>query len=353
MRSDVPAPDDVYGWSVRVDSWLGSRELAVGVPLLDGSLTWAAGSDTLEESDITVPPATDEQDWWPRQDADHPLARYGQRLQYTLLAETGRGPVEIALARHQVHDWNRSANGAIAVQCESTMAAIAADELTGPSATVVGTPLTAAAMLLLPSGEDVVFSLQLVNRSAAARAWGESRVEGLREIAASWPALLRLDPWGRVSFGAPLPEVPRPVLSFTDGQAGVLVSVEGIQDTRDGVFNTVVAEGENSDGLRFRRVQEVLDGPLAPARYGRVVRRITSDLIDSDAAAMDAARAGLAESVALASTWRISCPPDWRVEVDDPVAVTYAGETVWGWVTGVVAPVVAGDLMRIDVGVVR
>jgi hypothetical protein len=257
----------------------------------------------------------------------------------------------VTLARHQIHDWQRRPTGAIGVTCESTMAALTADEFTVPTVTGAGTPLSSAAMQLA-GGADVVFAPGLPGRVLPGRVWGESRVEGLREVGTAWPARLRLDPWGRVAYLPPLAAVPVPVLSFTDGEGGTVVSADGIEDSREGVANVVVAEGE-ADGVAFRASQQVTSGPLVPSRYGRVVKRIKSDLIDSQATAVDVARAALSESVVRAQTWRVTCPPDWRVEQDDPVEVTHAGQTVWGWVTGVVMPVVAGDPMTFTVGVVQ
>jgi hypothetical protein len=96
-----------------------------------------------------------------------------------------------------------------------------------------------------------------------------------------------------------------------------------------------------------------MDGPMAPARYGSVVSRVESELIVSQSLAMAVARAALTKARVRATTWTVTTVPDWRVEVDDPVSITRAGETRLGYVTGIDAPVTPGDLMRIQIGVLE
>lgn len=348
---DVPAPDDVLSWHVRVESLLGDRPLDGDIPVMGGSLAWATAAPVLEESTLRVP--DEDGRWWPRTDPDHPLARFGQRLQYVLELTPAEGPaVQVPLARHRVHEWDVTDDGVVNVAARSTLAALAEDELAWPVSSAPG-PITTAVASVLPTWCQWRVTHDLPVPVVPGTTFGESRTEALGVIAESWPARVRLDEWGRVVFRAPLPDLPDPVLELTDGEGGTVVRTGGLGDTRDGQANTVVAEGKDPEtDVEFRHVAQVTQGPLAPARYGVVVERVGGDLVTSQGSAVDVARAALAESVRRAVVWQVHTPPDWRVQVDDPVRVTVRGESRLGFVVGVQMPLVPGGLSRVDVGVV-
>jgi len=183
-------------------------------------------------------------------------------------------------------------------------------------------------------------------------AWSDSRLAALQEIADAWPALLRTDEWGQVAFRAPLPALPSPVLTLTDGERGTVVGV-GRSDTRDGAFNQVVARSSASGVEDVQAVASQVTGPMAVAGdYGPVTRIWSSPLITTRTQAQRSAQTMLASSLLPATSVPVTCAPDPRIDLDDAVEVWRDGERFWGWVTGYDLPLTVSDgEMRIDLGV--
>ena len=386
------APDEVLAgactWQARVTSWLGGRMLAETVPVASGRITGDVGDDIIESLSMTVPrfaapaPGADVFDWRPST-TDHPLARYGQTLDVTIVVSsviTGQ-TWETRRGRFQIRDWNDDDAGTITVKGESLLARPRDDKLkvlSSPTGT-----FASEARRLLPAGMGAAFDPALADRSVpASMSWAKDRLKNLQEIATAWPALLRIDPWGQVLFRAPLPAVPVPVLTLRDGRGGTLISAPR-SDTRSGVYNEVIASTASSDAPDVQGVAAVTAGPMNvnDNNYGVVTKEWSSSLLENKQQAEAAASTILANSTrpALAIPARIA--PDPRIELDDAVAVlrgarghmqvvpaagdvpehrVWVTESVeetadvdkqWGWVTAYDIPltVTDGD-MRVDVG---
>ena len=386
------APDEVLAgactWEARVTSWLGGRMLAELVPLTGGRITGDVGDDIIETLSMTVPrmaapaPGADVIDWRPSA-PDAPLARYGQILDVTLIVSSViTGDVwETRRGRFQIKDWNDDDAGSITVKAESLLARTRDDKLkllSSPSGT-----FASEARRLLPAGMGASFDPALVDRPVpGSMSWAKDRLKNLQEIAAAWPALLRIDPWGQVSFRAPLPRVPVPVLTIRDGLGGTLIAAPR-SDSRSGVYNEVIASTTSSDKPDIQGAASVTSGPMSVSdnNYGVVTKEWSSPLIENQQQAEASAATMLSNSTrpALAIPARIA--PDPRIELDDPIEVLRGArgrmETVpasgtipehrkwvtesaantsdvdkqWGWVTAYDLPLTVSDGdMRVDVG---
>ncbi|MDQ1111158.1 hypothetical protein QE418_000606 [Microbacterium testaceum] len=357
-------PDEVLAgaplYSARITSWLGGRMLAATVPIIAGRVTGKATQEVIEELSLTVPrfaagaPGGDVKDWRPGKDAQHSLARYGQTLDVTTIIESVvTGEIwETRIGRYQIKDWDDDDAGTVTVKAESLLARPRDDKLlslTSPTGT-----LKSEARRLAPAGMGVSFDPKLIDRPCSpAMSWSRSRIENLQEIADAWPALLRVDAWGQIAFRAPLPDVPKPVVTLRDGKGGTLIAAPR-SDSRGGVPNVVVATTGSSATADVQGVAAITSGPMSiNGDYGVVVKEWSSSLLENASQAQAAARTMLDNAARPAQAVPVRIAPDPRLEIDDPVAVTREGDTpLWGWVTAWDLPLTAdGGDMRIDVGV--
>lgn len=346
-------------WQARVTSWLGGRLLAAAIPITAGRASAKAGEDVAERLNLTLPrfapmvEGGDDFDWRPVA-TDHPLAKYGQELDVTLIiTSVVTGAVyEKRVGRYLLTDWSDDDAGTITVTGAGMKRRVKGAKLlvaSSPSGTFVS-----EARRMAPPGIGVSFDPALVDRSCPpGMAWSKDRLKNLQEIARAWPALLRTDEWGQLRFKAPLPPVPVPEFTISDGTFGTLISAPRA-DTREQSFNTVVVTATGGDGEDQQGVAQILSGPMsANGPYGVESKEWSSDLLETEAQANEAAQADLANSMRPAVVIPVRCVPDPRLTLDTPVAVKRAGESdVWGWVTAYDLPLTVGDGdMRIDVGV--
>lgn len=359
------APTEVLAghcwYRARVTAWLGGQLLAAEVPISSGRITGKVDDDIIETLTLTVPrfaapvEGADQIDWRPGDDARHPLGRYGQQLDVTIVVTSvvNKDVWETRRGRYQIKDWDDDDDGNISVKAESLLARPRDHKLRAPISPT-GTFATEA-QRLVPDGMGVEFDAALVDRTCpSAMAWSEGRLEALQEIARAWPALLRIDPWGQVLFKAPLPSVPSPVLTLRDGEGGTLIRAPR-RDSREGAPNMVIVYSGSTDSADVVGVAAITAGPMSIyGDYGVVAKKWSSSTIETEAQAQAAARVDLANSSRPAQSVPVTIAPDPRIEMDDAIEILRTGDQrrLWGWVTGYDIPLTAADgAMRIDVGV--
>lgn len=358
------APDEVIAgacfWYPRVTAWLGGRMLAPVVPIMSGRVTGKVDQEVIEELSITVPrmaspeAGADEFDWRPGTDPQHPLARYGQVLDVTLTVVsviTGQA-WETRIGRYQIKDWDDDDAGLVSVKGESLLARPRDDSLTAPTSPSATATFISEARRLLPAGMGASFDPALVDRGLPQSfAWSESRLDAERQLAAAWPALLRIDPWGQVRFKAPLPAVPVPVLTLKDGQRGTLISAPR-SDTRAGTPNLVAVSTQGSEAADVVGIAAKTSGPMSiTGDYGVVTKKWSSGAVTNLAQAVAAAQADLDASSRPAQIVPAQIAPDPRIELDDPIELLRGGDRMWGYVTAFDLPLTPADgAMRVDVG---
>lgn len=384
-------PDEVLAgactWRARVTSWLGGRMLAAQVPIIAGRITAKVDDDIIESLSISVPryaaPAVgiDVIDWRPGA-PDAPLARYGQALDVSIIVGsvvTGQ-TWETRVGRYQVKDWEDDDAGLLTVKGESLLARPRDDKLAAPTSPT-GTFMSEVRRLL-PAGMGASFASALVDRACPqGMSWSEDRLAALQEIAAAWPALLRVDEWGQVRFAAPLPATPAPIVTVKDGAGGTLISAPR-SDTRSVAYNQVVASTSATDKPDVVGIASVASGPMSVnGPYGVVTKKWSSSLLDTADQATAAAQTMLANSMRPAAAVPTRIAPDPRIQLDDPIEILRGAsghmetvpavgavpehrkwvsdtadesadaERVWGWVTAYDLPLTTGDgEMRVDVG---
>ncbi|MFJ2535851.1 hypothetical protein [Microbacterium maritypicum] len=362
MIFDGP-PDEVLAgqckWESVLTSWLGGRMLAATVPISSGRVTGKVDDDIIETLAFTVPrhaaPVAGEDtfDWRPGRATDHPLARYGQKVDVTIrVTSVITGQVwDTRIGRYQIKNWDDDDDGLISVKGESLLAKPRDDGLLVPTSPT-GT-FKSEARRLAPAGMGVSFDAGLVDRAVpSAMSWSEDRLKAFKEIADAWPALLRIDPWGQIRFASPLQTIPIPVHTLKDGEGGTLITMP-TQDSRDDVPNLVAVSTGSSSSADVQAIAAITSGPMSiNGDYGIVTKKWSSSAIENNAQALAAAQADLVNSSRPAQTVPVRIAPDPRIEYDDPIEVKRGDDTpLWGWVVARDIPLTAGDGdMRIDIG---
>lgn len=358
MRSADGLADLLPGaltWEPRIESYLGGVWLA-SVPVASGSVTWSTGRDVQGSLDLTVPRVVSGFDWRPGADVRHPLGRFGQTLHVSVRVSSLVSGLawNLRLGTFLVTGSEPDA-GDVRVTGASMFQRVVDNRLTTPTPTRAGGTLYSELRRILPASIPLSMDAALTDRACPSMSWGESRVDAVYEIADAWPARLRETATGGARILAPLPDVPIAPVPLTDGERGTVVSAYE-SDSRDGVFNRVVARGQESDDRGMPTVQavaEVTSGPLSTrGPYGAVTMFHSSPLYTSKAQALSGARKRLADVTRRARTVPVTLAPDPRWELDDAVAVEAGGQSWWGYVSGLTFPLTVDDGdQRMDVEV--
>lgn len=348
-------------------SWLGTQLASpVPVPVIRGRLAVDVTAAVPERLTLTVPRYADGVDWYPGDDPEHPLARYGQELQVSIVVASvlpvnGVQEWETRVGRYLIVGWDEAEDGSIRVEAVGRMRRLADAHLAAPTQPAAGSTLASEARRLIPAGMSVAVDSALVDRTCpSGMTWSASRLEALQEIADAWPARLRSDEWGQIVLAAPLPDVPSPVLSLTQGRRGTVVHALR-SDTREGSYNEVVATSSASGVEGVYAVERVTVGPMAVGgEYGPVTKRWSSPLVRTRSQAQAAAWTILQRSVLPTRRLPVTCAPDPRIDVDDPIEVLHGdigpdgepSDRTWGFVVAYDLPLTIEDGdMRVDVGV--
>lgn len=369
QRPKIPAEalSSAFSWEARVDSWLGQTWLG-RVPVKAGSVTWTTSQQVQGTLSLTVPRigavSQDEgaRDWTPLA-PDSPLATMGQVLhvQVTVASLVSTDRWDIPLGRFLITQWEVGATD-IRITGKSLFQRLEDDRLTSPTVPYSGGTLASELRRLVGGHMGVIVSDALTNRPCPSMSWGESRIDAIYEIADAWPARLREGPDGVLYVLPPVPAITeRPEKSLTDGDAGTVIGVTR-QGSRAGIFNRIVARGQEQDDAGQPRFQAIIDQTTGPLRtsgpYGIVTRFFSSPLITSKQAALNSATTMLATSVRQKTTVPVTHTPNPTLTLDTPVELITANIdgaatiTQWGIVTSTEIPLVYSGTSRSDVEVV-
>ena len=369
QRPKIPADalSSAFSWEARVDSWLGGTWLG-RVPVKTGSVTWTTSQQVQGTLSLTVPRigavSQDEgaRDWTPLA-PDSPLATMGQVLhvQVTVASLVSTDRWDIPLGRFLITQWEVGATD-IRITGKSPLQRLEDDRLTSPTVPYSGGTLASELRRLVGGHMGVIISDALTNRPCPSMSWGESRIDAIYEIADAWPARLREGPDGVLYVLPPVPAITeRPETTLTDGEAGTVIGVTR-QGSRAGIFNRIVARGQEQDDAGQPRFQATIDQTTGPLRtsgpYGIVTKFFSSPLITSKQAALNSATTMLATSVRQKTTVPVTHTPNPTLALDTPVELITANidgaATInqWGIVTSTETPLVYSGTSRSDVEVV-
>ncbi|MEA1264255.1 hypothetical protein MicroSTF_14525 [Microbacterium sp. STF-2] len=337
-----------------VSSWLGGAVLADDVPVLRGKVTWTVGQEVQSDVKLTVAATSVENGrtrrWRPSTPLA-PLARYGQVLDISVLVEG----VLVRLGRFQITDWKDGANGQIEVSAAGMLQPVSDDMLVESLGPRDDGTLRSEFARLTPAYMSAQFAPALADRACPkTMEWDKDRLKALYEIADAWPARLREDSWGGIVVLPPLPEVPVPVITLTDGADGTIIGAP-TSDSREGSYNVFVARS-SADGVDAFAVVTVNGGPMDPSGdYLPVPKFFSSPLLLNEDQCRAAATTMRDNSVRQSRIRQVELVPDPRLELDDAVELyidrgTELEAREWGYIIGVEMPLTVNDgAMRIDV----
>lgn len=291
-----------------------------------GSVTVDRGQAIRRTCTVTVPdPAL-----IPRTPTDQ-LAVYGARLRITRGVEYGDGTQELVplgVFRLDSVDGDVS-EGPVNLQGKGLEVAVADDKFTSPYR-AVGSVVSAITDLVRRSLPDADVISEITDQLIGSRTFDVEADPwaGCQEIAAAAGAEVYATPDGEFAIRV-LPDLTatEPVWAVEAVEGGVYISGSRAM-TSDGVFNGVLARGENtSDSVAPVSALVVDNDPNSPTYwsgpYGRRPLFYSSSTLLSSAACLRAAQLKLAEARAPNASGDISSLPNPALEPGDVIRVTH------------------------------
>lgn len=363
--------------NTRVDVWLAGTLLAQDVPVLDGTLTESADQQIPEALTLTVAGVTlDGTVLTPDPIANTPgvytaaprlIGAEGHRLHVVYTSERRDGTeIRAELGWFLIRSWSAH-DGVIDIQAVGLLGLVDDYRLLAPTSPPSGATL-ASEIVRLVEGMVPVNIAATGNRSASSTlAWTEDRLGALYDLAKAWPADIRVDGNGilQVSdLGGWSPEYTliedsaRVVTPPAGTTGGTSVTTSGTEGSRDGVYNVVVARGEDSTDPNRQPVQAVaqdtsVSSPTYVGSFGRVVQFYSSPLLTTASQCLSAANAILASSKRAASPIDVQMIPDPRVTFGTRMFFLPKGRNIYvnSTVTALTLPLTAaGGPMSITLG---
>lgn len=237
---------------MRAESWLGDQLLTDAIPIADGSETRDRSLAVPEQISLTVPRRDRGVSYEPVH-PDDPLASYGQQLRIGYGVDLGghfewinRGTFLITEAEADGDTVSVTCEGLLSLVNEAVFAAPFQ-----PSGT-----LGATARALVEPALTVLIDPALTDRGVpVGLEWDDDRMAALQEVLTAWPAGTHVTEDGLLLISPVLDDIApgAPVLALTDGAGGTVVRWSG-GTSRDGAFNTVVAQGEDANGNQITGV---------------------------------------------------------------------------------------------------
>lgn len=297
-----------------------------GLPFTDGTVSADRGSDCRYTLGLTVPIAA-----LPFESADL-LAPFGNRLAvYSGLTYPDGSTAVIPVGLYRIEDVSGDMDrGPISINAKGLEAAIIDDKFTAPrnfpATTDLVSTVTALIQETLPTA--AVTSLVSGSPTIATKTWDadSGRWDAIKEMAASVGCEVYADAVGAFTI-APIPDIDTATVDWDveAGEGGVLVK-EVWNTTRDGVYNAVLAVGENTSDNSAPTSSLVTDTDIASATYyggpfGKRPFRYSSSLITSSGQAQVVAIAKLRDLRAPNTSVDLSAIPNAGLEPGDCLRV--------------------------------
>lgn len=238
---------------MRAESWLGGTLLASDIPVADGSESRDRSMNVPEAISLTVPRRDRGYDWDPGADPAHPLAAYGQQLRIDYGLDLGNGSTEWINRGWFVITESSTDGDTVTVSCAGLLSLIDEAKLVAPYQPGATDTLASTIRGLVEPALTVDFDGTLTDRAVPlGMQWDLDRLGAVVEVLNAWPADMNVTEDGYLLV-EPVSDSGTPVLSLTDDTGGTVVRWQGTS-SRDGAFNAVVAQGEDSEGNQIQGV---------------------------------------------------------------------------------------------------
>lgn len=339
MFRSTPEPVDEllaasHAIRTRVSAWRGGDYLGTA-PLLDGDLTEQADQFVTGAVDLSVSPVdpTSGDRWTPARPTDA-LNVYGSRLHLSYDVQRASGGwLSTSLGWFIVDEWEDEGD-AVTVSAVDVRDAIVTAKLLGPSTPKAGATFASELQALIGGRLPLDLTAAPANRAVPrSMSWSESRSEAVDELLTAWPARMELDEDG-VLIVLPADLETRPAdVTLREGVGGTIVK-QTRSGSRDGLYNVVVARGEDTSSTTTAPVTGYAadTNPDSPTYVGgpmgELVTFFSSPLLTTRARADAAAATVLARSLRRSETVPVQCLPDPRLGVNARVDLTRSDGTV-------------------------
>lgn len=255
-----------YTMDMRAESWLDGQLIADNIPIADGSENRDRSLAVPEQISLTIPRRDQGYDWDPGTDPEHPLAAYGQQLRIDYGVDIG-GQMEWVNRGWFLITDSGADGDTVSVSCQGLLTLIDEADLVAPFQPSTTDTLGSVIRALVEPALTVGFDGTLTDRTVPlGLQWDTDRLAAVTEVLDAWGAEATVTEDGYL-FVEPVSDAGSPVLAITDDRAtGTVVRWQG-STSRDGAFNCVVAQGEDSNGNQLQGV--AYDGlGDSPYRYG-------------------------------------------------------------------------------------
>ncbi|MFI6560404.1 hypothetical protein [Streptomyces sp. NPDC050534] len=252
--------------SMRAESWLDGQLIADNIPIADGSESRDRSLAVPEQISLTVPRRDQGFDWDPGTDPAHPLAAFGQMLRIDYGVDVGGQFEWINRGWFLITDSSTD-DATVTVNCQGLLTLIDEADLVAPFQPSSTDTLASVIRALVEPALTCMFDGTLIDRAVPlGMQWDSDRLAAVTEVLDAWAADSYVTEDGFL-FIEPVTDSGSPVLTITDDRdTGTVVRWQGAT-TRDGAFNCVVAQGEDSNGNQIQGV--AYDGlGDSPYRYG-------------------------------------------------------------------------------------
>lgn len=326
------------------------------IPVIDGSVE----QDSTANVRATVELTTDGSTWRPEVDA--PITPYGRELFVERGVVLGNGDtvwVSQGYFRIDSVEQENAPRGTLRIAGSDRMAGLVDARPLWPTEFGTGATVESVFDWLVTQvypGAEIVFDFDASQPFGSTHVVEDDRHGFLADLADAHGKTMFWDHEGKLRVES-APTLDSPVWTVNHGAGGVLVS-QARALTRDGVYNAVVARGEQvGESVPVSAVAYDLD-PESPTYwygdFGHVPRFYTSSFITTTAQAMDAAAAMLARTTGLPREMDLSAIPNPALEVLDPVRVTTsAGDAGVHVIESLTLPLTAAGAMEATTKVKR
>lgn len=351
--------------AVKVDAWYNGQLIASDLPVVDGSVAEELDAEVPTRASITV--ADDSGRLVPRTETD-PLAPYGSELHIRkgVVVQGVTEFVSLGWFRIQSADiteeWRLSGEGRllrggcqVRVEALDRMAHIQDARFTGPEAPQLAgakDELVRLCQGLIPIGDLSSVPDKPMPQNMV---YEEERITAVRKIASMLDAYVSADADGRLVL-TPMEPGTASVYRVSWGSTGSLLRFE-TDLSRDGVYNAVVAKGEQSDTDQAQVVAVAYDvNPLSPTRWDgpfkRVPRMYSSNFITTQEQAEATAMALLTSLLrGQDRALHVRCVPNPALERGDVIDLGLPQGNIQAVVHDIVHPLTASGEMELTVHV--
>jgi len=311
----------------RVDAYRAGVRLARDLPVAGGTVTVDAGSQVGRTLDITIGGP----EWAPRTFTDI-LAPFGTWLHVWSGLRYPSGSVEwVPLGRFRVENpADAEGDPAVTVHGADPSVVVADARFLSPKVGATGGRIVDQIAGLVTEVHTCVTSLWPYTNVVGKVVWDEDRWAAVQDMARSLGAEVFFNPAGTLVV-RPEPTLLSPfVWSVNAGEGGVMVSA-GRQMSREGVYNAVVARGEQAaDAPPVQAAVYDLD-PASPTYwlgpFGQKPRFYASPLITTTAQCLSAATAIFLRQKGVSRTLNLGAVPNPALERGDVINVVFADRT--------------------------